>query len=129
VIIPNALKKALNILITLNLLVATVGFTIHKHYSRGELYSYSVFTSPESCCEGVCNCCDEVSETFQLRLDYTANLDQVQLKVPEITHFTAFAVEPVRDCIERVVAGHYFDQDLPPPDLPATLSLLQTFLL
>lgn len=123
------LKKTIHILFTLVFTVITLGFTINKHYSGGELFSFAIFGEPESCCADVCNCCDEETQTIQFHADYVFSIanfnhDQVELEL--------FAVAlPLSNVEIASVVSHttLSDQDLPPPGKQSTLSLIQAYLL
>ena len=122
-------RKARNIAVSLVFLVSTTGITLHKHYSGGELFDFSVFGKAKSCCETNCGCCKDEIVTFKLHTDVlgstfqnveTPHFNQV-LQVIQIDHL----VQPVfcTNLPERC----YFDSS--PPTVTHKLALLQNFLL
>jgi len=64
------IRKAGNILITLILLVSTIGIIIHFHYSGNELFSIGIYQEAESCCQTECGGCSEQVEIYKLEVDY-----------------------------------------------------------
>ncbi len=123
------MKKTIHILFTIVFTVVTLGFTINKHYSGGELFSIAVYSEPESCCEDVCNCCDEESETVQFLVDYTISTDNFESSLSELELFAVAIVLSNFDTEFIYAAPELIDQDLPPPDKLTTLSFYQNFLL
>lgn len=110
-------------------LVVTLGFTINKHYSGGELFSFSLFGEPESCCAGVCSCCDEESETVQFLADYTCSPEAFR-SAPAVMKAPPFVIALSVQIPEvMLLPKELTDQDLPPPKDVSNLSLLQAFLL
>jgi len=66
-------RKLANIFVLLLFIVSTTGFTISKHYCKGNLVSVSVITAASSCCDmSNCNCCHNEDEFLQLKNDFTA---------------------------------------------------------
>jgi len=123
------LKKTIYILFTITFTVITLGFTVNKHYSGGELFSVALFSEPESCCEDFCSCCDEEAVTIQFRADYTFSIDTFEPSAPEMELF-AFTIDFTISEQEIVLTeARIIDQDLPPPDNHSALSFYQSFLL
>ncbi len=123
------LKKTIHILFTIVFAVVTLGFTVNKHYSSGELFSLAIFSEPESCCADVCDCCDEESETVQFLVDYTFtddNIESVPVEVELFAVILSFTNAETELAISNI---EFIDQDLPPPDNLTTLSFHQSFLL
>jgi hypothetical protein len=54
------LKKAANIAIILLLLVATGGVPVTRHYCGTVEKSFSIYSTPKSCCGGHCDKCHNV---------------------------------------------------------------------
>ena len=123
------LKKTVHILFATIFTVVTLGFTVNKHYSGGELFSVAIFSEPESCCEDVCSCCDEESETIQFLADYTFTIDNFELTPSEVELFTVALALAIAEPEFVLTDSELFDQDLPPPDKLATLSYFQSYLL
>lgn len=53
------LRKAGHIILGFIIVVVTMGVTINKHYSGGNLCSISLFFEAESCCERDCDYCSD----------------------------------------------------------------------
>ncbi len=123
------LKKTTHILFTIVFTVVTLGFTVNKHYSGGELFSFSIFSEPESCCADVCNCCDEESETVQFLVDYTFSSDTFESSPDELELFTLTPLLAVVEPELVLKTTELIDQNLPPPDNLTTLSYFQSYLL
>ncbi len=65
------LNKAAHIVLTMLLLIATIGLTVEKHYCGTRLVSVSLFGDPDPCCDTDAGCCHNDSDTFVLKADYT----------------------------------------------------------
>jgi hypothetical protein len=109
--------------------VVTLGFTVNKHYSGGELFSMAIFGEPDSCCEDVCDCCDENSETVQFLVDYTFSIDNFESIPTELELFTTALLLSLQEPVLVLAKIEFIDQDLPPPDNLTRLSYNQAFLL
>jgi len=123
------LKKIFQITFVFIFTLITIGVTVNKHYSRGELFSIAIFSEPESCCPIDCNCCDEESETIQFLVDYTFFIDSFDPAPGEVELFTVALSINIAEPELALADSDFFDQDLPPPDKPSTLSFYQNFLL
>ena len=123
------MKKIIHISFISFFVIITLGFTVNKHYSGGKLFSLAIFSEPESCCVGECDCCDEKSETIQFRVDYTFSIDDFESAPTELELF-AIKLLLSLDEPELVLAKNEFvEQDFPPPDQLTLLSYNQAFLL
>ena len=123
------LKKIANILFVTLFTAITVGITVNKHYSGGELFSFAIFGEPESCCADVCNCCDEETETIQFQADYTFSIDTFTPVQVELELF-AIAIPLINlEATPVFAASRLTDQDLPPPAKQPAFSFIQSFLL
>ncbi len=60
------LKKTGYYIMTFLLLLSVIGITVNKHYSGNKLFSVSVFSEADSCCDDPCDCCNNTSETYNL---------------------------------------------------------------
>jgi hypothetical protein len=108
----------------------TVGFSISKHYSNGELFSFSFFGHPKSCCSVPCDCCHEVTDHYQLQADYTAGLQQDTPQAKQIDIFTtpiSFIIPAIADVYREHSPLEYCE--IPPPKLKAPLADFQSYLL
>lgn len=74
------LRKAGHIILGFIIVVVTMGITINKHYSGGNLYSISLFFEVESCCERDCDCCYDESHTYKIDDDFLiTNISQPEI--------------------------------------------------
>lgn len=76
------LQKTGNILLALLVLCTTTGMVINQHYSNGELYSTSIYSNPDSCCDNdteEVNTCHEESVVFKVK-DYFRASQAVNVK-------------------------------------------------
>lgn len=79
------MKKILSIGLGFLLVVSTIGITINKHYSGGELFSYALFGEADSCCEVNCECCEEESTTIKVEDDFVStSFDLIKIIVSEV---------------------------------------------
>ena len=122
------MKKTIHILFLAIFTAITLGFTVNKHYSGGELFSFALFGEPESCCDDVCDCCDEESETIQFLADYMFSVDKSDDLSSEVVLIIANVLlnDIINDIDSRPI---YVNADLPPPKNSSTLSLFQSFIL
>jgi len=80
------IKKAGNIVIILFLLIATAGIPVTRHYCGSTAKSFSVFSTPKSCCDSHCNKChnvfkfSKISDVFEVGTSLTLQTsDQIFL--------------------------------------------------
>lgn len=121
-------RKLANIFVLLLFVVSTTGFTISKHYCHGDLISVSINAEAKSCCGMTDNdCCKNENEFYQLTDDFasTLPLNIIQNFSIDISLFVQESFELVTN-IE--IGSIYLDKEfIPPPDLSATLSDIQSF--
>ena len=126
------MKKAFYIIIMVIFLIPTVGITINKHYSGGELFSTSLFSAAESCCEEPCECCDDKTEVFRLTAQYLFStiLSELKIQVPDSAP-ADYIEESFNHSKERKyhTSGISFSQSVLDYKTSDFLSKLQTFLL
>jgi hypothetical protein len=123
------LKKISHIVLSLLLLVATMGMTVSKHYCKGNLYSISFNGSDKSCCD-MANCCHDETQNIKLNDDFSS---------PSIASMPVLAEF---DLLGQVMFGYtdsftLHEEDInlrhvespPPPLISETLSKRQVYLL
>ncbi len=123
------LRKVSHIILTLLLLVSTMGVAVSKHYCSGSFVSVSVFNEAESCC-GESDCCHNENEVFQVKTDFSAPIISsvpVLAELDILGHnlfteilFTSFNTEKEE---------FLFDSSPPPKTIQKSLSLKQVYLL
>ena len=124
------LQKSIHIALILNLVLATTGFSVAKHYCGDQLISVDVNTTEEPCCGTESGCCKQ--EILYLQLDEDvfppvlfkekySNLDR-DICIPLI-HLT-------KNIEEKYISSQPLIPDAPsPPCLMTRLTLKQSFLI
>ena len=123
------MKKGFSIGLTVFMVVATIGITVNKHYSGGELYSVALFGEADSCCEIPCDCCQEESETHQLKADYIgSSFELVKVFVAKIAGNLFHELFSVLAGFDNKTEKYYTDKS-PPPLIISGEKYTQVFLL
>ncbi len=116
-------KKTIHILVIVLLLISTIGVTINKHYSDGELFSIALFGEAESCCEGPCDCCSDETEHYQINVDFLqSNISNFDLLFSNIILFI------INDVSTDKITPFQFVDDISPTKLSNIFAFLQVFL-
>lgn len=122
-------KKASHIILSMLLLITTIGLAISKHYCGGELVSTRLFAEAESCCNSA-DCCKNESKTYQLDEDLAVASN---LELPESIQLDLFVEAVVlfdAQFEENLNRKEFIITDLPPPPkIKTALSQRQTYLL
>jgi hypothetical protein len=124
------LKQTNHIILSIILLVSTIGLVVSKHYCNEELVSVSFYDISDSCCDDN-SCCHEESETYQLKVDYSHNTTQIKV---DNDHFSIllhlmssviadFLIADIEQSIEYLVV------DYSPPLSHRLYSITQSYLL
>ena len=118
-------RKISHIILSLLLLLATTGITVHQHYCMGKVVKTGYLHEPSPCCGEENDCCSNESETFQLNEDYTAshNIPDFQdnyFEIPELRLLfsSRLTVSQSQGETKKV---------LRPPDISKVLALLQVY--
>ncbi|MBT3385187.1 MAG: hypothetical protein HN778_07805 [Prolixibacteraceae bacterium] len=122
-------KKVSHIILSVLLLVSTMGVAIYKHYCGGFLISTSVFTEAESCCDAS-DCCENEMSFYQVDEDFSmASLSEIPHSAElELLHFAVLVYN--FNVIDSEETEEFFIADLPPPPkIQKVLSKNQTYLL
>ena len=128
------MKRIYYILFAFVFTLLTVGASVSKHYSGGELYSVALFGEADSCCddEDECACCDNESEVIQFSADYlfsiSSNLDH---NITPINLLSDYALT-VLSLDEEIFHNRriFYRTDIHPPrETGKFLSQIQTYLL
>lgn len=123
------LKRISHIILSLVLLVSTIGMAVSKHYCEESLVSVSVFSDNDSCCD-MDNCCHNETQVYQLKEDFSipANPTIPDLSELDLWGNDLFTVELLNNPETEVAALNFIET---PPLLPIqkTLSLKQVYLL
>ena len=112
--------------------VITVGVSISRHYSGGELYSIAFFGEADSCCEVPMDCCDDESDVIQFTVDYLntpqEGLDHGEIILDLISDVSSSELFSHENKKEITRAIHPRDAH-PPPDQATYLAEIQAYLL
>lgn len=123
------LKKFSHIILSMLLLLSTIGVAISKHYCSGNLVSVALFSAAQTCCDDD-NCCQSESQFYQLHDDFSI---APYSQTPQAAQFElfAFAVLSLNNLVfESQDAAPFYEADLPrPPKIQTVLSKKQTYLL
>ena len=65
------IRKISHIILSLLLLVSTIGLVVSKHYCGGEIVSISVNHETKSCCD-MDGCCSTETHTYQIKDNYSS---------------------------------------------------------
>ncbi len=122
-------KKASHIILSLLLLITTIGFAIYKHYCGGNLVSTSIFTEAKSCCD-LDDCCKNESEVFQLNEDFSpTSITELPITV-ELDLFSFALLILDEEIVSTEQVQEFIVSNLPPPPkIQTALSQRQTYLL
>jgi len=125
-------RKIGHILLIAILLIATMGFSLSKHYCGSRLVEVKINTEAKSCCANGCksNCCHNENIHYQLKENFVGSAHQevtqaVQLDLLFPAESTLFAAV-AGDIVENAV---YPKESPPPKPLHIKLSEIQTYLL
>ena len=119
------LKKIGHIILSIMLLVTTMGMTVSEHFCGDSLKSVAIQAAAEKCCDIPDGCCHDESITIKVKDDFSVashNFDFAQFAViiPVIIGFEQVETED-----SQVVA--FSENRLPPPKIQKVLSSLQTY--
>ena len=128
------LKRFYYILFAFVFTILTVGASVSKHYSGGELYSVALYGEADSCCEDQdnCECCDDESEIIQFNADYVFSISSIlDHNITSIDLFADYtlSVLSLDDEISHNRRIFYRTDIHPPRETSKFLSQIQTYLL
>ncbi|NQU85487.1 MAG: hypothetical protein HQ541_06975 [Mariniphaga sp.] len=123
------LRKTSHIILSLLLLVSTMGLAISKHYCGGEVISVALFDEPESCCN-MAGCCHNETSFYQVNEDYSlASISEI----PVSAEFDLFGFAMLIDQLDEELISDRQDFEIakspPPVKIQISLSKRQAFLL
>jgi hypothetical protein len=121
------LKKFSHIILSVVLLVSTMGMIVSKHYCSGSFVSASIFHEAKSCC-GDSDCCHNEDQFYQVKDDFSA---PVVLTAPVLAELDVLGHEMLNELLTTNYESNnsiltYTDSQ-PPPLIQTTLSSLQTY--
>lgn len=122
-------KNFSHIILSVLLLVSTMGVAISKHYCGGNLVSTSFFNETEPCC-GASDCCTNETSFFHVEEDFSLiSFSEIPVTSEvDLIGFT-FLLNPENERFVEV-APEFIVTELPPPQkIQITLSKKQVYLL
>jgi hypothetical protein len=120
------LKKISHIILSVLLLISTIGMAVSKHYCEETLVSVSIFEEADSCC-GDADCCHNENQNYIVKNDFS--VPQIS-NVPVTAEFDLFENSLINDPTEtRESTIPVFSDSPPPPKIQKALSLKQIWLL
>jgi hypothetical protein len=127
IVTSQMIRKIVNTVLVLVLLITTTGVTYHYHYCGNTLMKFSVFHTPKPCCEHPENCCRDRSEHFQLKNDYLFSIELPDLAVSGIDlPLLPMSIQLLIQVTEILPVK---PDESPPPLLNLRLALLQQYLI
>lgn len=123
------LRKVIHIILTLVMLVSTMGMTVSKHFCGNKLISVSVTSEAKFCCDdvGEDGCCRNETDRFELDVDTLLtvfNIDDVQES--ELNIFIPLLCLFDKDRTDGVNYA-FIPFSPPPPKILSRLSTIQVF--
>lgn len=122
-------KKFSHIILSLLLLVSTIGLTISKHYCGNSFVSTSLFTEGESCCE-MDGCCHNETDFYQVDEDFSITTFS---EIPDASECNLFGFTFLLEQINEksiVIARNFIISETPPiVPIQISLSKRQVYLL
>ena len=121
------LKRISHIILSLVLLVSTMGMAVSKHYCQGDLYSVSVDGLNNDKCD-MGDCCHDEAHFFKVQEDfYTPQISTIPVLAElDILGHDLFS-EVLLNAPEQEVAGINFIETPPLLPIQKTLSLKQVY--
>ena len=123
------LKKVSHIILSILLLVSTMGVAVSKHYCSGSFVSFSVFHEAKSCC-GDSDCCHNENQVYQVKTDFSAPANN---SVPVLAELDILGLnlytEVLSTAPNKELGELLFDSSPPPKTIQKVLSLKQVYLL
>jgi ABC-type dipeptide/oligopeptide/nickel transport system permease component len=124
------LKKIVNSILVVFLLVTTSGFTLTRHFCGDQLVSVALGKDTKSCCEKTAsNCCHQETKHFQFKENFLSSVTELNLEdsvIKIMISFSEMITENLFVSGELKKFTDYSDSS-PPRDLLAILSFLQIY--
>ena len=123
------IRKIGHIILSLLLLLTTIGLVISKHYCGGEMVSVTMFHDAEPCC-GMDGCCHNEILTYQVKEDFSTPAICVAPVLAELDILGLNLFETENLFVSESDISASFVKDSPPPkNIQTVLSLKQVYLL
>ena len=120
-------KKTSHIVISLLLLISTMGFTISAHYCGENLKTISVVNDPDSCCDIPDGCCHDETDTFRIDDDYSSSTFNFESKLI-VSLLLDYSIPFTEELSAKNFPISNFIEP-PPPTIKQVLSRIQVYIL
>ncbi len=79
-------RKLINILLTLLILIATIGVSVSKHYCAGDLVEVAINSHTNGCSDSgmPMDCCTDDTQLYAIDDDYQLNLQTFHFQAPTV---------------------------------------------
>lgn len=122
-------RKFSHIILSVLLLVSTMGVAISRHYCDGLFISTSVFHESKSCC-GDSDCCHNEDQFYQVKDNFSAPVVQTAPALAELDILGHnLQADLILESPETEMYSLSFTDSPPPPKIKKLLSLKQVYLL
>ena len=120
------LKKISHILLSLLVAVTSMGMTVSKHYCGSTYDSFSIYSTPESCCEGPCDQCHNETMTIKIKDDFS--ITSFDFNFTRVANLLPAEIQTLHTEIPEMTSSFIISRHTPPPlTVQRVLSNLQTF--
>jgi len=94
------IKKAANIVLILLMLIATSGVAVTRHYCGPTEKSFSIYSTPKSCCDSHCDKCHNVFKFTKVNDNFVA---ETSIHAPSISDFATLHTTCFIDLFNNVI--------------------------
>ncbi len=123
------IKAFLNIIVSVNLLVAFTGFTLSTHYCGDDLVSVAVNHQAASCCKSDCGKCHTEDHYVKLKEDLSSPVHFEKLQISQVDLMLSPIVIFNQTFTENSNNYAFISKSPPGRSGPEMLSSFQSFLL
>lgn len=122
-------RKVAHIILSLFLMVATIGVTFSMHYCGGDLVSTSINQQSNTCCNDTGGCCENKTVHVEVEADYLNPGLLKNVEVMELDLLLPIVFIFQKTLVENKIDKPFYAYVKPPPKIRTVLSQLQTYLL
>ncbi|MDO8953082.1 MAG: hypothetical protein Q7U86_10690 [Draconibacterium sp.] len=123
------LKKVSHIILSVVLLISSIGLVVSRHYCGTTLVSVAVDKEADFCC-GDADCCHNENQYYNLKEDFS--IPQIS-NIPVTAEFDIIGFELMNEFLTETHESKNtipaFSDSPPPPTIQETLALKQLYLL
>lgn len=126
------IKRIAHIILVLLFFMTTTGFNLSRHYCVGEIVAVTFTTETLPCCaEGDVNCCNIVSDRFQIETKYLLPSEELPTEKNSIVNVveyfnTTFIIDDFQKIKRQLIINYVHP---PPFGLKTILAKHQSYLL